>query len=346
MVRREVILRDAVTLVRWTGYGSIDSLRDCIRGILSSERGAVNIGKSGNTLILRGLNPIKTALMLSNTPGISWIAVGFDIRNKADRLSKCVQFLAKRYLRPKVTFSVNAESKGGKADESDIVSFINSKIFDTVRDVRIDEANPKVRFRVGVNGEMVSIGVEIRKGVGGVPVSHERKAYCLVSGGMHSSVVAWMAALSGFSLELVHVGVSYESVIQVAKLYSELSYRLDPSCIGLRIIFGEEGASVGDAINVFARNNRDKPIFTGLHFMCRERIDMPAIKNLLHPLILYGEDDFINSFKSLSIKGYFTKEKSIFAKRFRSVRIKEYKFVGKRADVHTILDELNLPPIT
>jgi len=37
-----------------------------------------------------------------------------------------------------------------------------------------------------------------------VPTSRGNRVHCLVSGGYHSSVVSWMAALSGFSLTLVH----------------------------------------------------------------------------------------------------------------------------------------------
>ncbi len=105
----------------------------------------------------------------------------------------------------------------------------------------MDERKPHVRFRVCVEGTKGACGAEIRAGPGGLPTSEEWVS-CLVSGGERSSAMAWMAALSGFSLRLVHSRTDEASLRQVARLYSELSFRMDPRCLELVVLDGGKDA--------------------------------------------------------------------------------------------------------
>ena len=76
---------------------------------------------------------------------------------------------------------------------------------------------------------------------------------CLVSGGERSSALAWMAALSGFSLRLVHSRTDEAALRHVARLYSELSFRMDAALPGARRSWREEATRAGASAAGFAK---------------------------------------------------------------------------------------------
>jgi hypothetical protein len=154
---------------------------------------------------------------------------------------------------------------------------------------------------------------------------------CLVSGGMHSSVVAWHALLSGFRLRLLHYQESEESLLAVARLYAELSARTDPGALTLLV-------QDGGTLEMLAEGRPDKAetLVAGFHLECG---DVPEkVKHLATaPLALLSEEEFKVSQAGLSVESLPSKHrwgtKSVHQPRL-------LYFGGVRADVHGVLDGL------
>ena len=174
------------------------------------------------------------------------------------------------------------------------------------------------------------MGVELAPGPGGVPTGNDR-ASCLVSGGRHSSVLAWQAVLMGYRVRLVHAREDDEALIAVAELYSELSFRSDPRGLSLTVV---EGKPDTQALRRLASRGED-PVFAGLTAP-RGRATRLSESGAVSPLYLLSEEWFDSEFKKLGIResksamdwgtGKGTKAKS---------------FGGKRAGVSEVLDGLS-----
>ena len=174
------------------------------------------------------------------------------------------------------------------------------------------------------------VGVEAAAGPGGVPTGEEW-ATCLVSGGMHSAVVAWNALLSGYRLKLLHAEVTEESLKAVAMLYAEFSHRVHPGALKLEVVQG-----VGD-VRGFVRGQAraGNRVFGGFHSPSAVLPDQPA--GVMAPLYLLSEEDYAESYGSLGVKGAMVDAASGSARRAaRASR----KFEGWAEDVSDVLDGL------
>lgn len=231
----------AAAILRWTGRGSVAALKDSVGYVLRIHGGNGKVAAVGGSLVVHASEPLEVAALVRLMPGISWIAVGLTARTRSD-LAGASEALAKSYLRRGERFSV--ESEGDESTRaSDLGGVVTSRVLDSVRGVRVSES-PRARFRVAADGSGGVVGVEVSPGVGGVPTGTERAA-CFVSGGVHSSVCAWLAALAGFRVNMIHAKEDDGSVLAVARLYSELSHRMDPRALNLEIL---EGGAVSEML--------------------------------------------------------------------------------------------------
>ncbi len=339
-MRKEPRNAKTVALLRWTGEGSLADLMRSVSRVLVGRR--FRIERVGETISISGGEQSTAARLLAYLPGVDWIGLGYTTDGRLEEILKVVEVLGKRYLRRNSTFRVRAESAGETLAESDITGAANSRLLDLGLGVRTDEKRPEVTFRVALDRRVGAAGVEIRRGVGGVPTSHS-KAYCLVSGGMHSSVLAWMTALAGFSIDLVHVRMNNESAIEASRLYSELSHRIDPTSLALTLLTGAKGSSTAEVLAGWLKGGRRNPVFSGLHLECRrEGRRWRADSRVLTPLLLMPESEFSRLFDSLGLRGYFddgdmlSKVRSAVPGRYRTTT-----FGGVRADLHRVVDSLS-----
>lgn len=226
-------------LLRWTGRGSIAHLKGSVEHMLKAHGDRGTVTEVGESMVVRGPEPLGVAALVRFTPGISWIAAGFAAQSQ-NELADAGARLARSYLRRGERFSVETEATKS-ALASDVGGMVTSKILGAVKGVRVSES-PRARFRVAADGHRGVVGVEVSAGVGGVPTGRE-EATCFVSGGVHSSVCAWMAALAGYRVRLVHAKGGDQGVLAVARLYSELSNRVDPRGLSLEVLEG--GAVAG-----------------------------------------------------------------------------------------------------
>jgi len=283
-----------------------------------------HVSKVGDSVAIVGTEPLRLAALFGNMPGVSWVAVGYTTRSLRG-LSVVAGELARRYLRKGDRFFVEAEGTAGVL-ASDIAGAVTSAVLDAAKGTRVSNESPRVRFRAAFDGEKGVAGVEVRKGPGGAPTEKERVT-CFVSGGIHSSVVAWEAVLHGFRVHLLHAKYSEESLRAVAKLYSELSYRADPRGLSLEVI---EGESVTVALSKYANSFRGK-VFAGYTPGAKGR----QLPKVLSPLYLMSEESFASEFEALGVKSFDGPED--WGREVGSKRLAR-RFAGRRADVSGVLD--------
>lgn len=279
----------------------------------------------GETIVVRGPEPIEVASVFQHTPGIRWIAAGFA--GPRSEIGGAAVALAKLYLRRGDRFSVGAEGTGG-ALASDVAGAVTSKILDAVKGALVSE-NPRVIFRAAEDGKNGAVGVEVRSGPGGVPTGVEGVT-CMVSGGVHSAVTAWMALLGGFRVRLVHAAVSDQSLLAVARLYSELSNRVDPKGLSLEVLGG------GPPSGLIARyaSGHKGTMFGGFH---SNGAAPGASLRVSSPLYLLPEEKFAAEFDSLGVKAFDFEEDW---HRTGGGRLTSRGFSGGPADVSAVIDGL------
>lgn len=266
--------------------------------------------------------------MFRRMPGVAWLAVG-ESGSGFRELLVTGSALARRYLRRGDGFVVKPEATG-RTLASDLGGAMTSAILEAVKGSRVREDKPKVMFRAALDGTVGAVGVEISEGPVGT-ASGRDEASCLVSGGRHSSVVAWMSLLSGLRVKLVHAKSDDASLLAVAKLYSELSHRVDPSFLSLEVIDSRSPAS---ALSAWSR--KGGVAFGGFHAGCSS-IPRSLGRKVGGPLLVLSEEKFLEEYADLSLKEYASKMD--WAER-RPVRVRTLAFGGKRADVSDVLDGL------
>jgi adenylyl- and sulfurtransferase ThiI len=211
-------------------------LHSSVRNVLVDVGIRASTRRAGTALVVLGPEPVSVAAALGDMPGVSWVAVGVSGHSSRD-LSDSAKILSGIYVHPRERFAVKAEGPS-RAVASDLEGRITSSILESIRGSRVSVESPRVVFRVAFDGKAGAVGVELKPGPGGVPTGNDEAA-CLVSGGMHSSVLAWLAVIAGFRVRLVHAESGDESLRAVAELYSELSHRADPRGLNLEVLGGD-----------------------------------------------------------------------------------------------------------
>jgi hypothetical protein len=318
-------------IVHWTGRGRIGNLSSTIEEVLRIEGIDARVTVMGASVVVDMVDPVSVAMLFRDTPGISWIAAG-DSSESLKSLAAIAERLAKAYLRGKKTFSVVAESTDQDITPSDVAGMLTSAILEAVSSVRTDDEKPEVRFRAAWKKDLGAVGVELCVGQGGTPMGG-KTVVCLVSGGMHSSVVAWHALLSGYRVSLVHCLVDEDSLMAVASLYAELSHRVNPRGLSLKVWDGD------GLIDQIRRSEWKTHPLSGFHSECGG-IPETIERIVLAPLFLLTEEEYRASFAKLSVRDYEHKqnwnERETKKGRWR-------RYGGERSDIHGVLDGLSLP---
>lgn len=316
------------TILRWTGRGSLSRLEDSVGYVLKEDRMRGAVSSIGGSILVKGPEPLGVAARLQHMPGVSWLAAGYGARS-TEELVREGESLAKKYLKPGDRFSVAAEATGGVL-ASDLAGAITAKALEAAKGARVSES-PKVRFRVAVDGKEGAVGVEVAAGVGGVPTGSEA-AVCLVSGGAHSSVTAWLAMLAGFRVRLVHAMESDESLLAVARLYSELSNRGDPRGLSLVVL---EGGSVPRMLAEYSAASEGK-VFGGFHAV-EEGPAGRLRRTASSPLYLAPEEWLAALFESLGVRPH---DHRVRWGAGGSPKLTTRRFSGGPADVSSVLEGL------
>ena len=285
-----------VAIVGWSGSGQFKDLeRTAVAKLGARPKDASRVGDS---LVVSAGDPVDVSRRIGLLPGVSWVAVGQTFEGEGGYLKSLVA-LAERYLSKGKTFRISAHAAGSGMSAGDLVLAGNSEILSSVTGSKVDERNAQVRFRVGVEGKRGVLGAEIRGGPGGTPTGGARVS-CLVSGGERSACMAWMSALSGFSIRLVHAWSDDATFRQVAKLYAELSYRMDARSLELVVLRGK-----GSPWSLLGRWLREEP---GAAFAAVKPRDpnlmvklSEKFPNLSLPMVLVQDDAVSSVYSSLGL---------------------------------------------
>jgi len=315
-------------VVGWTGRGSMEDLRVSLGGVLGSAGLRGKVAAKGRALIVEGPDPSLVASALGNTPGVEWLAAGVASESLGE-VGEASKELARRYMRPGSRFSVVSSGGEGVA-ASDISGVVVSAVVEEVRGVRVDEVKPQVVLRATLARSGGAVGVQVSKGPGGVPTG-SRKVTCLVSGGMHSSVLCWMALLAGYRVTMVHAKVNEESLRAVARLYGELSRRVDPASVALEVLVGKDPGK----IVTWVGRGKGPPVFAGSHAGC-SNTNWPSAR-ITAPLYLAQEEWFRSQISSLTLKPH---ESAPVSASGSAPPVETLVFGGVRADVSGVLDGL------
>ncbi len=328
-IREGLTKSKGTTIIQWTGRGRLASLESSVSLVLKDARMLARIWRNGSSIAIEGPEPTALAALFRYMPGISWIAVGKSA-GSLNELGGAASGLARNYLRRGVRFAVTAEATGG-AVASDVAGAVASAALEAARGARIDEEAPRIRLRAAFDGKRGAVGVELVEGPGGTTVG-SAEATCLVSGGKHSSVVAWMALVSGYAVRLLHARVDDHSLRAAARLYSELSNRVDYSRLRLEVL---EGNGANHALGERARRAKGH-VFGGFHIGCSSA--PMALKGLAEaPLFVLPEEEFDAKFSGLGIRACQEKQKWNME---RVGRVSSRSFGGAKADVSRVLDGL------
>ncbi|HLQ21539.1 MAG TPA: hypothetical protein VK127_04435 [Nitrososphaerales archaeon] len=328
----------ASALLRWTGFGALDDLERSATNVLAGR--GFRVVRVGETIAVLGGEPATAARHCAHLPGVIWIGLGYTSEGGLESLLVSLRLLGERYLKRDSRFVVHVEVTRSEILRGDVIGASNSRLLGLKKGARIDERNPELIFQVALDRNQGVACVEIRRGVGGVPTS-TAKAFCLVSGGMHSSVVAWMAALAGFSVELVHLRTSEESLVEAGRLYSELSHRIDPTRLKLTLLTGSKNSPEGVLAAWLKKTGEESPVFAGYHLECRRESSWRGMRGVVYPLLLFPEPEFRRVFDSLGLTGYF--ESSGLLSGVRESVPSEYRvasFGGARAELHEVVDSI------
>ncbi|MCL4355708.1 MAG: hypothetical protein JRM79_04410 [Nitrososphaerota archaeon] len=317
------------TIARWAGSGSIADLQSSAEHMLGAEGIRGEVERLGSSLVVSGPEPARACTLFRHLPGVSWLAAGYAVHGAAE-LSTAAGELARRYLRGGGTFAVEAEVTTGAA-ASDLEGALTSHVLD-LKGARVSSSSPRVTFRAALDTAGGAVGVELCRGPGGVPTGRNG-ASCLVSGGRHSSVMAWQAVLMGYRVRLVHAAEGGDGLLAAAELYSELSYRSDPRWLSLSVI--EEG-QVWQGLRRLSPGGRD-PVFCGLT-ASTGRSTWLAETGAASPLYLLSTEWFDSEFKKLGIRECRSAPDRGPA---RPAKIVVKSFGGRRADVSEVLDGLS-----
>jgi hypothetical protein len=325
-------------MVGWSGAGRFEDLeRTVVRKLRSARKATDHID---GTMLVTAEDPVVVARQLAFLPGVAWISVGYRFSGNQDYL-KTLELLAKRYLSKRKTFRISAQVVGSELTAGDVVLAGNSALLSSVTRAKVDERRPNVKFRVCIEGVRGACGVEIRAGTGGVPTRDDWVS-CLVSGGERSSSLAWMAALSGFSLRLVHSKTGEAALRHVAKLYSELSFRIDPRCVELVVLDG--GKNAAGRIGRWLGDSK-MTAFAGMRPARSDALTEFARRfpNLILPLILVQDEAIRAVYRSLGL-GPASKDSRSGGLTLKSLQARspysEKRFGGVQADSNTVIDEI------
>lgn len=312
-------MKERAVIVFLTGRGKTERAGERIRNSVG-KRDILQIGK---VAVLRNSAAID-AYRISRLPGVMWTAYGFISREES--ILKDAVDLASNFIKNKRSFSVVVTEE--KPELTDVKMSIEGNILSKFQKKKINEKKPDLTFILSRTEKGYAFGLKLYQGVGG-SIQGEETVTCLVSGGMHSSVVAWLSCLSGKGVKIVHSLSSTYSLYSVARLYERLSSMSDPTLLELSVLKGEGREE--DVLYSWLEDNG--AVFSGNHIECSSKLFSSKV---IAPAYVLPEEVFAKYQREMRLPNF---ERRI-GEGGRYVKYKEFSFGGRSANMHEVIDSL------
>lgn len=156
---------------------------------LMRERGRIFIDTSSAGAVVK---------RLTHVPGIVSVSPADRVDATIEAITSAVVPVVKGILSPEQSFAVRARRVGEHAFSSqDIGVAVGSAIQKVVPGARVDLSAPDLEVSIEVRGKNAYIFTETAAGVGGLPISTQGNVVALLSGGIDSSVAAFLMMKRG-----------------------------------------------------------------------------------------------------------------------------------------------------
>lgn len=140
----------------------------------------------------------KTIKILAQIPGITSISPAVKTRADLDAIRDKVTPLAKKLLKPGMSFAVRTTRIGEHAFSSkDINVAIGSYVLSLVKNLKVNLSNPDVEISIEVRGNDAYIFSKTVEGVGGLPVGTQGRIVAILSGNKKDAIATFMMLKRG-----------------------------------------------------------------------------------------------------------------------------------------------------
>jgi len=146
----------------------------------------------------------ELARMISLTPGVRWVRIGYVLPRDYEMLQSLSETLAREAGVKTIAVKALRSDKSYPKKSQDIMAELGARICRACG-ARVDLENPEMTFWVSVQRDSFLLSTRRFEGVGGLPVGSSGKVLALLSGGIDSPVAAWLAMKRGCIVDMLHI---------------------------------------------------------------------------------------------------------------------------------------------
>jgi len=142
--------------------------------------------------------------------GVVSFSPAVEVEKDLSAIREAVLKAAEIILSEGMSFSIRARrsDKAFEYSSKQLEEILGADVLEHIKGVKVNLDNPDKTIYVEVRGESAYIFYEVVPGPGGLPYGVEGKVVALISGGVDSTVAAWMVMKRGCSLVPVHFDMS------------------------------------------------------------------------------------------------------------------------------------------
>lgn len=178
----------------------VENIKAALKGIdhkLKRERGRIFVETPSAD---------KAIERLVRVPGVVSVSPAVKTRATLEEMTSTAVDVAKRVLKPGMSFAVRTRRAGEHEFKSgDVNAAVGSAILKAIPGVKVDLSAPDEEISIEVREKSAYVFTEVLQGPGGLPLGTQGTVVALLSGGIDSPVAAWLMMKRGCRVVLVHL---------------------------------------------------------------------------------------------------------------------------------------------
>lgn len=178
----------------------VENIKAALKGIdheLKGERGRIFVETPSAAAAIE---------RLVRVPGVVSVSPAVKTRATLEEVTSTAVDVAKRVLKPGMSFAVRTRRAGEHEFRSgDVNAAVGSAILKAIPGVRVDLSAPDEEISIEVREKSAYVFTEVLQGPGGLPLGTQGTVVALLSGGIDSPVAAWLMMKRGCRVILVHL---------------------------------------------------------------------------------------------------------------------------------------------